>query len=75
MNVGVGERYKHYKGGEYTIIAIGRLESDPHVECVVYRAEYATHDMPKGTVWIRPRAQFEETILVEDVPTCRFSKI
>lgn len=75
MTVRVGERYQHYKGGKYTVIAIGFLESDPSSVYVVYRSEYASSDMPAGTVWIRPLTEFEESVHVDGRTQKRFMKV
>ncbi len=74
MECVVGKRYKHYKNGkEYTVIAIGRLESDPSIECVVYRAEYTSPDYGAGQIWIRPRSVFEETVEYRGQRVSRFT--
>ncbi len=74
MKAIAGKRYRHYKGGEYTVIAIGRLESDPEQVCVVYQAEYPT-EFGKTSVWIRPIENFEETVESQGVVMHRFSLI
>jgi hypothetical protein len=53
-------------------VTLARLEHDPTTECVVYRALYASKDFEAGTVWIRPRSSFEETICVQGVEMQRF---
>lgn len=55
MKLGI---YKHFKGGLYEVITIGKLTDDPKVELVVYKQLYHS-DYPKGTVWIRNREDFE----------------
>jgi hypothetical protein len=70
-----GKRYRHYKGGEYTILTIARMEGDPNVECVVYRAEYESPDFGKDTVWIREKGMFEEKIMVDGKEIDRFTCI
>lgn len=75
MKAVTGTRYTHYKGGEYTVLAIARLESNPNEEYVVYRAEYASRDFGAGTVWLRPRASFEEIIEIEGKSVDRFTCI
>lgn len=76
MKAEVGKRYRHYKNGkEYTVIAIGRLESNPSTECVVYRAEYDSPDFGKNPVWIRARTQFEEIIVIDGIEKQRFSEV
>lgn len=77
MKAESGKQYSHYKHPEllYTILVIGRLEADPKIECVVYRAEYDSPDFKKGTVWIRPRAMFEENVEHEGKLVPRFSVV
>ncbi len=73
MRAEPGKRYRHYKGGEYTVLHIGRLESDPGEEYVVYRMEYDAPDYPRGTVWLRKRSNFEERITIDGVSVQRFT--
>lgn len=75
MKAKVGKRYKHYKGGEYTVLALGRLESDPNQVYVVYRAEYSTPGYEKGCVWLRPVATFEEQLVVKGALIERFTEL
>lgn len=60
-------RYRHYKGNEYTVIGVAR-HSETEEELVVYRQEYGDHSL-----WVRPRAMFEETIVVEGITVARFA--
>ena len=50
-----GDRYRHYKGGEYEIVATGFLE-DTEAPCVVYRS------LKKDIVWVRTAKNFLETV-------------
>jgi hypothetical protein len=75
MKAEIGKRYRHRKGMEYTVLAIGRLESDPTKEYVVYKAEYSSPDFGKDTVWIREKAVFEEQIEIDGKMVERFSRI
>ena len=52
-------RYKHYKGGEYEVIAVG-LQEATHEPMVVYRSLQDGGDFPAGTIWIRPESEFVE---------------
>jgi hypothetical protein len=54
----VGSLYKHFKGNKYKVIAIAK-HSETLEEYVVYEALY---DNPRGKIWIRPRAMFEEEV-------------
>ena len=75
MKAIVGKRYRHYKGNEYTVLAIARLESDPSEVYVVYRAEYTSSDFGEGTVWLRKQEFFEEQIIVSGTSRDRFTQI
>jgi hypothetical protein len=75
MKAIVGKRYRHYKGNEYTVLAIARLESDPNEVYVVYRAEYTSPDFGEGTVWLRKQEFFEEQIIVSGTSRDRFTQI
>ena len=73
MKAETGKRYRHYKGKEYTVLAIGYYsESDPPIECVVYQAEYDTEDYGSKPIWIRPREMFEEQVEVNGKLVGRF---
>ncbi len=75
MKAEIGKRYRHWKGHEYTVLAIGRMETDPQKEYVVYRAEYETADFGEGSVWLRERSVFEEQIETKGKMIERFSMI
>ncbi len=69
MTVHSGERYRHFKGKEYEVIAVGR-HSETEEELVVYRALYG-----EGAVWIRPLAMFTDTVERDGKVMPRFEKI
>ena len=62
-------RYRHYKGNEYEVIGEAR-HSETQEPFVVYRALYGERGL-----WIRPRAMFLETILVDGHPLPRFQRL
>ncbi len=68
-----GEKYRHFKGGEYEIVslAVGSEDGDSQV---VYRAMYEPY-----TVYVRPLAMFMEPVEKEKYPDAsqefRFVKI
>lgn len=70
----VGERYCHYKGNEYEIIAIAH-HSETLEELVIYKALYESEDFPYGTIWARPLAMFLEEVEVNGRRQLRFEKI
>lgn len=47
--------YKHYKGGEYTLLGIAKLESDL-TYMALYKKAYADTD----EVFVRPLSEFKE---------------
>ena len=59
-------RYRHYKGGEYTVIGVAR-HSETEEELVVYRKEYDDLGL-----WVRPLKMFLENVEVRGKATPRF---
>ena len=49
-------KYRHFKGGEYELIAIA-THSETMEPMVVYRALYGA-----GGLWVRPRSMWSETV-------------
>ena len=49
-------RYRHFKGGEYEVIAVAR-HSETEETMVVYKALYGD-----GTVWVRPADMWNDTV-------------
>jgi len=58
--------YRHYKGGRYTVICVGR-HSETEEWLVTYRAEAS------GTYWVRPLLMWNETVLHEGRTVPRFA--
>lgn len=63
-----GERYRHYKGGEYEVIAAAVHESELY-PLVVYRS------LAYGYVWARPLDAWREVVEVEGRTVRRFTRI
>lgn len=61
--------YKHYKGNLYRVIGLSR-HSETLEELVVYQALYGDYGL-----WVRPRAMFLETVVINGIDTDRFSFI
>ena len=59
-------RYRHYKGNNYVVLGVAR-HSETEEEHVVYRTDYGDRSL-----WIRPRAMFEELVVVEGKSVPRF---
>ena len=64
-----GEKWRHYKGGEYVVVARAR-HSETEEELVVYQS---TADETK--TWVRPLAMWLETVEWEGERVPRFSLI
>ena len=62
-------KYRHFKGGEYEVIAIAK-HSETQEDFVVYRALYG-----EGLTWIRPASMWEETITRDGKTFARFTFI
>ena len=62
-------RYRHYKGNDYEVIGEAR-HSETEEPFVVYRALYGDRGL-----WIRPRAMFLDTIVVDGRPLPRFQRL
>lgn len=62
-------RYRHYKGGEYTVLGVAR-HSETEESLVVYRPEYG-----ERALWVRPLSMFVETVETPEGRVPRFSLI
>ncbi|UVW29983.1 DUF1653 domain-containing protein [Massilia sp. H6] len=60
-------RYRHYKGGVYELVCEAVLEAD-HTPVMVYRGA-------DGAVWVRPRDDFFDTVMVDGASMPRFSSM
>lgn len=69
MSLVIGGIYQHYKGPEYRVLGLVR-HSETLEELVYYECLY---DNPNGQYWVRPRAMFEQTIVIEGVTRPRFA--
>jgi hypothetical protein len=59
-------KYRHYKGGLYEEVCSAKLESDPAVIMMVYRAA-------DGSLWTRPQDIFFENVEHEGKIVPRFA--
>tara|TARA_B100000745_G_scaffold244038_1_gene166291 strand:- start:1597 stop:1818 length:222 start_codon:yes stop_codon:yes gene_type:complete len=67
-------KYRHFKGGEYEVIGIGR-HSETLEELVFYRALYENKDFGAHSLWVRPVTLFTEKVVHNDEEVSRFKKI
>lgn len=58
--------YKHFKGGEYELLGVGRHSEDIIKEFAIYRS------LKTGYIWIRPLQMFLESIDREGYKGPRF---
>ena len=65
----IGGKYRHFKGNSYEVIAVAR-HSETLEELVVYRALYGD-----GDVWVRPLAEFLDTVTRDGCTRFRFEEI
>lgn len=59
--------YRHFKGGTYTLLAVGRHSENEELH-VIYRAA-------DERLWVRPLAMWSEVIEGPDGPTPRFAPV
>jgi hypothetical protein len=70
MNPQPNEKYKHFKGNEYVILALAK-HSETLEDIVVYQALYG-----EGQVWVRPLHMFLDMKTLEDgTQVQRFTKV
>ncbi|MDD6478715.1 MAG: DUF1653 domain-containing protein [Oscillospiraceae bacterium] len=68
MEVKLG-KYRHFKGKEYEVIAIGK-QSETLEEMVIYKALYGD-----GEYWVRPLSMWNETVIRDGEEYKRFTYI
>ena len=54
----VGEKYKHFKGGEYEIVAVALDCENPERKLVIYKNLHDKENFPAGTIWVRELEEF-----------------
>ena len=62
-------RYRHYKGGKYTVMGVAQ-HSETGEALVVYRPEYGDREL-----WVRPLSMFQESVETPDGVVPRFALI
>jgi hypothetical protein len=70
-----GQIYRHYKGRDYQIIAVGRSHNDPEVFLVTYLPLNPYPGYPKGTQWVRKVKEFLEEVEIEGKKVPRFKLV
>ena len=65
--------YKHYKGKLYEVLFMAH-HSETMEEMIVYKALYETK-FGNNSIWVRPAAMFNETIIVDGKSVIRYQKM
>ncbi|TXG76807.1 DUF1653 domain-containing protein [Patescibacteria group bacterium] len=63
-----GDMFRHYKGGEYAVVATGYME-DSEVPAVIYRS------IQKDIIWVRTAKNFFEEVEYDNTRQPRFLAI
>jgi hypothetical protein len=69
MEENISGKYRHFKGGEYEVLGIGK-HSETQEEFVVYKILYG-----EGGLWVRPKEMFLDKKEVDGKKVQRFTKI
>jgi len=64
-------KYKHYKGNQYEVIAIGK-HTETVEDLVVYKSLLDDEKFGNNAIWIRPKKMFLENVIVNNTETPRF---
>lgn len=67
-------KYQHYKGNFYEVIGVAH-HSETLEELVVYRALYKHEIYGDNSLWVRPKAMFLETVIINKKEVLRFTPI
>ena len=59
-------KYRHFKGGEYEVLGVGRNSENPAEEMVIYRS------LEMGELWVRPLSMFLEQVDRDEYKGQRF---
>jgi hypothetical protein len=66
---GMTRYYRHFKGGKYKVLAIGR-DSESLEPVVIYQALYGEHG-----IWVRPKEMFDGYVERDGKKIKRFTEI
>lgn len=72
MEVVKGQRYKHYKGKTYLVLAIAH-HTETDEKMVVYEGEYDDPELGNRPIFVRPLQMFKEDVSVEEKMIPRFT--
>jgi len=68
MDINIGGKYHHFKGGEYKVIGIAK-HSETLEEMVVYES------LDRAHLWVRPKAMFLDVIERDGKTMTRFTEL
>ena len=71
----VGGRYRHYKGNEYVVLAVGRNSENTDEGLVVYQGQYDDLKFGHRPIWIRPEKMFLDQVIINGKKLDRFEII
>jgi len=71
----IGMVYRHYKGSDYVVLALGRNSENPDEELVVYQGLYTDEKFGENPIWIRPKKMFLKKVIVNGKKISRFEPI
>jgi hypothetical protein len=66
--------YQHYKGKRYEVIGTA-IHSETEEVLVVYKMLYSDGKYPEGTLWVRPKEMFMESVETEGLTIPRFKLV
>ncbi|MFA6486419.1 MAG: DUF1653 domain-containing protein [Candidatus Magasanikbacteria bacterium] len=68
------QKYRHYKGKIYEMVGVAR-HSETLEEMVVYRGLYDDEQFGHNPLWVRPKAEFFGTVMIDGKEILRFEPI
>lgn len=74
MSTEVGQRYRHYKGKEYTVLCLG-FESTTTQRVVIYQGHYIDPVFGENPIWTRSLNEFLSSVEHEGRRVPRFARI
>lgn len=67
-------RYKHYKGNQYKVLAIGK-HTEILEDLVIYKALYDSKEFGDQAIWVRPLQMFQGKAIQNNKEISRFEYI
>jgi hypothetical protein len=67
-------KYQHYKGQFYQVLGQA-VHSETREELVLYKMLYETQDYSYGSLWVRPKSIFLESVIYKGQERPRFKFI